>query len=155
MQESLHRSDICMERRHRRSDTPLGMDPLAFDSLAWPTRTPPTDCRTSCAATRCGLDPELRTKRLPTGASRHDHLALPAANGLVGIASVRLLAARELDHAAVVGAPAVRGSGGPHRQPVRTSEAVAVVVAVIGVRGRSPVFNRRSKPQVRILAEPQ
>jgi hypothetical protein len=29
------------------------------------------------------------------------------------------------------------------------------VVAVIGVRGRSPVFNRRSKPQVRILAEPQ
>jgi hypothetical protein len=85
MQESLHRSDICMERRHRRSDTPLGMDPLAFDSLAWPTRTPPTDCRTSCAATRCGLDPELPTKRLPTGASRHDHLALPAANGLVGI----------------------------------------------------------------------
>jgi hypothetical protein len=70
MRGSLHRSDICIERRHRRSDTSLGMDPLAFDSLAWPTRTPPTDYWTSCAATRCWLNPELGTTRRPTGVRR-------------------------------------------------------------------------------------
>jgi hypothetical protein len=158
MRESLHRSDICIERRHRRSDTSLGMDPLAFDSRAWPTRTP-TNCRTSCAATRCGLNPEsgrndcqrvhrvMIASRCPLPAAR---CPLPAARCQRArrhrysclrheSSTTRQLSARLL-HGGAVNLVA---------KPVRTSEVVAVVVPVNGVRGRTPVFTavqtRRSR----------
>jgi hypothetical protein len=86
------RSTVWPGRRVRRRQTAGPAAPLP--AAGWTRNSGRNDCqrvRRVMITSRCPL---------PTGSS----------------ASVRLLAARELDHAAVVGAPAVRGSGEPRRQ---------------------------------------